>query len=99
MVTYTEYRILPFRVPQAFIFRPDFRSLKLSSICIRVAYILATFLGDALCEQSDVASNHGSFSRIALARDCLLRRARSPVTVLSLRPLGRRRKTTILVVN
>ena len=36
--------------------------------------------------QSDVASSQGSFSRSALARDCLLRLALSPVATLSFRP-------------
>ncbi len=44
----------------------------------------------------EVASNHGSFSRSAQALDFLLFLARSPVAVLSFRPLALRHKTTII---
>jgi hypothetical protein len=68
---------------------PDFKSLKLSSICIRVLYILTIFFASLVdSARNDVASNHGSCSRLALESEFELRRARSPVAVSFFRPLS-----------
>jgi hypothetical protein len=61
-----------FLEPQLFIFNPVFKSLKLSSICMRVAYIFTTFFDKYRVLFKEVASNHGSFSRSAQALDFLL---------------------------